>query len=551
MGDKIALFLSRKVITHWPAVPEAEAVAVKDGIVIAVGSEADLTSLGEHTIDDTFADKILMPGFVEAHAHVLTGALWQFGYGGYFDRRSPDGSTQTGAKSVEALLGRLREIDGDMADPDEPMLIWGFDPIYLPGPRLSAAELDTVSETRPIFVFHASAHLATVNSAMMRISGIGPDTDVEGVVKDASGNPIGELREPTAMALAASGFATIIGSSNTEAAIRLWGDDARNAGVTTMTDLGGAQPYNPDTLKIWHRVVNDDTFPARVAILPLFGKLGGPSDPGDFAELVVKLNQDATDKLSFPGVKLVLDGSIQGFTARLREPRYMDGTNGMWLFPPEDVPGIIEAFHRTGQIIFCHANGDEAVDLFLDAVEQVLTAAPRADHRYAVQHSQLTHPDQYRRMAALGVAANIFSNHTYFWGDIHVSSTVGPDRAAGMNAAATILREGVAFATHSDAPVTPLDPLHAAWAAVNRLTASGEVLGPHERISVADAMHAITLGAAYQLKMDHLIGSIEPGKNADFAVLEKDPYEVDPVDLRDIPIWGTVLGGRPFPAPTG
>jgi predicted amidohydrolase YtcJ len=186
--------------------------------------------------------------------------------------------------------------------------------------------------------------------------------------------------------------------------------------------------------------------------------------------------------------------------------------------------------------------------VFLAAVEAVLSRSPRPDHRHTVQHCQLTTDAQYRRMATLGVAANLFSNHLWYWGDQHRDITVGPDRAARMNAAATALRHGVALSMHSDAAVTPLGPLHVAWCAVNRITATGDVLGPDERIGVLDALRAVTVGAAYQLKMDHEIGTIAPGKRADLVVLGADPLVVDPTELRDIPVRGTMLGGRWSPA---
>jgi predicted amidohydrolase YtcJ len=125
---------------------------------------------------------------------------------------------------------------------------------------------------------------------------------------------------------------------------------------------------------------------------------------------------------------------------------------------------------------------------------------------------------------------------------------MGPDKARRMDAAATGLASGVNLAIHSDSPVTPLAPLFTAWCAVNRLTSSGRVLGPDERIEVEEALRLITLGAAYTLKLDHLIGSIEVGKWADFAVLEEDPTSVAPERLKDIGVWGTLLGGRPIPA---
>jgi len=147
-------------------------------------------------------------------------------------------------------------------------------------------------------------------------------------------------------------------------------------------------------------------------------------------------------------------------------------------------------------------------------------------------------------MAALGLCVNLFANHIYYWGDAHYAQTMGPDRANRMDACATALACGVPLAVHSDAPITPLGPLFTAWCAVNRLTSSGRLLGPDERIGVAQALHAITLGAAYTLRLDDRIGSIEVGKYADFCILDEDPTAADPTALKDIGIAGTVVGGE-------
>ena len=154
----------------------------------------------------------------------------------------------------------------------------------------------------------------------------------------------------------------------------------------------------------------------------------------------------------------------------------------------------------------------------------------------------------FRRMARLGLCANLFTNHLWYWGDQHYEMTLGPDRANRLDACASALAAGVPLAIHSDAPVTPLGPLFTAWCAVNRVTPKGRVLGAAERISVPQALRAITLGAAYTLKLDHEVGSIECGKRADFCVLEDDPLAVDPMALKDVGVWGTVLSGRVFEA---
>jgi predicted amidohydrolase YtcJ len=184
----------------------------------------------------------------------------------------------------------------------------------------------------------------------------------------------------------------------------------------------------------------------------------------------------------------------------------------------------------------------------LDAVEKAQTAQFRPDHRHTLQHCQMADAAQFRRMKALGMCVNLFANHIFYWGDAHYALTMGPERASRIDAAGTAQRLGVPFTIHCDAPVTPLGPLFTAWCAVNRLTSSGRLLGAEEKLTVAQALHAVTIGAAYTLKLDHCVGSIEAGKFADFAVLEEDPFEVAPERLRDVEVWGTVASGEPCPA---
>jgi hypothetical protein len=215
---------------------------------------------------------------------------------------------------------------------------------------------------------------------------------------------------------------------------------------------------------------------------------------------------------------------------------------------PEQVRQVLAGALGHGLQVHAHTNGDEATELLLDLMEQALRERPHPDHRFTVQHGQLADAAQFRRMKALGLCANLFANHHFYWGDEHHAVTVGPERAARMNAGATALACGVPLAIHSDAPITPLAPLFTAWCAVHRRTRSGRVLGEHERIGVADALRAITLGAAVTLKLDAEVGSIECGKRADFCVLDEDPLAVSSERLRDLPVWGVVQGGRVFAA---
>ncbi len=549
------IFTARRIITMNPARPFAPAVAVRDGRILAVGSPDELAAWGDHTVDTTFADQVLLPGFVEAHSHAMVGGMWTMPYVGYFDRVAPDGGHWPGCKSIDEVLDRLRAVAAEMDDPAETMVAWGLDPIYFDAAdRLLAEHLDRVSDVRPIFVYHVSGHLATVNTALLEAEGIDRHTPTPGVSRRGDGEPDGELQEPAAMSLAKTAFGKVLAAFSTDEVPWNYAREARNAGHTTITDLGTTQLHDAEQLARWRRVTSDPDFPARVMVAAGPG-IGGSGDHDEYARLAVDLrdNDDTGDKLHFGIVKIILDGSIQGFTARISWPHYHRAPdehpgNGLWLMDPSTVASVVASYHDVGLTVHCHCNGDEASEVFIDAVERALENHPRWDHRHTVQHCQLTTKAQYRRMAGLGMAANIFSNHIFYWGDQHRDITVGPERASGMDACATALREGVAFSFHSDTPVTPMGHLHVAWCAVNRRTASGQVLGPDEAIPVADALHAATLGGAYQIKMDHLVGSIEAGKFADFAVLDDDPLEVDPMGLKDIGVWGTVLGGVPQPS---
>ncbi|HEY5664706.1 MAG TPA: amidohydrolase [Ilumatobacter sp.] len=551
MSPPGVIYRARRIITLDPAVPAAEAVAARDGRILGVGTvEALRAAWGSLATDDTFADAVLLPGFVEAHAHSLEGAIWAWEYAGYFARFGPDGARRPGCQTFEQLIDLLRRLDAGLDDPTEPLMVWGFDPIYFPGERLAAHHLDLVSPTRPICVLHASLHLATVNTALMVREGFADGCDVEGVPVGGDGRPIGELQEPAAMSLARREMRMLWGALADPASVRRFADMARVVGCTTVTELGATRLLSDADVALWTDAAAADGFPARLVAL-LNPQRGAIGTPDEIAAHAVGLRARSTPKARFGLVKMVLDGSIQGFTARLNPPGYLphpDGgerPNGIWLIEPEQFAAWFDAFHRAHVTVHTHVNGDQAVDLLLDTAEASLAGHSWLDHRHTAQHAQLTTAAQYRRMARLGMNANIFSNHIFYWGDQHRSLTVGPDRAARMDACATADREGVRYSVHSDASVTPLGCLHTVWCAVNRVTASGDVLGPHERIPVDRALRAVTVDAAHQLRMDHEIGTIEAGKLADFVALDADPSTVDPLAIKDIGVVGTVLAGEP------
>ena len=539
------IYRARRILTMNPSRPEATHVAVRDGRILGAGTLEELAGWGAAEVDERFADKVLMPGFVEGHSHASEGSFWRYSYVGYFDRMDPDGKVWAGAKDVDAVVERLREAAAGAKDAGAPVSGWGLDPIYFGERRVSRADLDRVSSDRPVGVLHASGHILNVNSKALELSGLlRKGVSHPGIPLGADGLPTGELKGPEPMTLAGPqvGFDRAVMACD-ELGLRAFGRLCVRKGVTTATDLANLLP--DAAVDMMCRVAAEEAYPVRVVSLLRMQLLHGAA----LMDRALALRARSIDRLRLGIIKIVADGSIQGFSARLRWPGYYNGApNGLWYNAPEQLREAYRLALARGVQIHTHTNGDEATELVLDCVEEALLAHPARDHRFTLQHCQLADAAQFRRMKALGMCVNLFPNHHHYWGDQHYAMTVGPERAERMNACATALATGVPLAIHSDAPVTPLGPLFTAWCAVNRRTASGRTLGAHEKISVADALRTITLGAAYTLKLDGEVGSIETGKRADFAVLDDDPLTAGPEGLKDVRVWGTVQGGRVFPA---
>jgi predicted amidohydrolase YtcJ len=255
MHDTV-IYPARRILTMNRGAPSAQAVAVREGKVLGVGTVEELQSWGPATVDERFADKVIVPGFVEAHSHVMSGGAWRMPYVGFFNRTDPQGNRWTGCTTIDEVIDRLIEVESTMEDPSEILLAWGLDPIYFTGERLLAKHLDRVSTVRQIFVYHANGHLASVNTAMLNASEITAASTSPGVARDADGNPNGELQE-SAMSLASSAFVKLRS---------MWGSPEAN-GTTRM------KPAMPVTrsLPTWGR--HRSRSPAKLSHGELWSKI--------------------------------------------------------------------------------------------------------------------------------------------------------------------------------------------------------------------------------------------------------------------------------------
>jgi predicted amidohydrolase YtcJ len=541
---KIIIYTAKTIVTLDPGTPTAQAVAVMDGKTLGVGTLDEVRGWitnEEFEIDRRFEDAVIVPGFIEPHMHP------QGVYIGRFDRTSPDGVLVTGLATKQAVIDRLREAASKMQGDGRWLIAWGYQPEFYDNAPLTRADLDPISNGHPVFIENLSMHIYYANNKAFEIAGIPDGTDIVGIIK-RDGKPTGEIKEIQA---ALTFFAKLppIDSKELVKATRDAGKLAHRVGVTTFADLNfGALPGG---YKAYQTVAADPDFPVRIVLNPLINifQTGEIADKGGL-DYLAELHKADNDRLSFGGVKFVVDGSIQGYTALFRWPYYYKTfANGVADMSQADLNKWILEVHRRGYQAVTHTNGDGATEMALEALSEAQRQYPRFGTRHRLEHSQFAAQSQLIRMKELGLTTDFFTNHIYYWGDLQSSTFVGPDRARRMNPAGSAQRMGIPFSLHSDDSVTPVDPLFSMWTATARKTFSGRVLGADERISIAQALHAVTLGAAYLLHQDDKKGSIQSGKLADFTILDRNPLDVGaPDELKDIKVLGTVMGGKAFPA---
>lgn len=534
----IQVFSSKKILTMDDNHPEATHVAVRDGIIVAIGGADCAEGWGDYEIIEDFKNDVLMPGLIEAHAHVSAGGVWRFTYCGHYARVDPEGQEWSGVTTYDGLIERLKKVAAGIPA-GQPVVGWGFDPSFLEGDRLNRHQLDTVSQDHPVVVLHSNFHVLSANSRALSDAKLLQGSNIEGVVMGLDGLAYGELQEFAAMVPVMEHTGVSFKDLSDADALRAYAKTAQNCGVTTVADL--LSDLDDAEVKMLEEVTGDAGFPVRY--VPMMNAM--TTAPKVAAQRAISLRARSTDKLFLGGAKLFTDGAIQAFTAMVKEPGYYKGRDqGIWNMEVSHFKEAVKELNRAGVKTHIHTNGDRASELAIEAYEEALLECPNPDLRHTLEHVQLADKSQFRRMRALGLTVNVFANHLYYFGDVHWSTSIGPDRANRMDACkdAGAVFDGL-FAIHSDAPVTPMAPLFTAWCAVTRQTQSGRILGNTQQISVKEALYAITMGAAYVLKMDDQLGSISIGKRADFVALEQDPMTVDPMALKDIKIKGTVLGG--------
>ena len=536
MASATHVYRNGTILTMDSGGSQAQALAVRGETILAVGSDAEIMALADpHTVVTDLRGRTMLPGFIDGHSHFVSAGLMA---ATQLDLSSPPVG---GVKNIAEIKGLIRAKAAETPK-GEWILGFGYDDTGLEDKRHPlASDIDEVAPEHPVLLRHVSGHLSACNGLALAKANYTKDTPdpVGGVIRrDEHGNPNGVLEEPPAREPV---FRHIPAPTEAD-----WMEGIKAAcaaytakGVTTAQD-GFTATGDWGALKRAHEL---GLLRNRVQILPGVSRM----DINTFNTHVSGTQLTADGKIS-----LGADGSLQCYTGYLSNPYHKviyDLPDGpMWRgYPMEPEQQFIEkvvGLHRQGWQLAIHGNGDDAIQMILNAYEEAQKRYPRADARHIVIHCQTVREDQLDRIKRLGVVPSFFVVHTYFWGDRHRDIFLGPDRAKRISPLRSALKRGILFSNHNDTFVTPIDPLLSVWSAVNRITSSGQVLGEEYTISVMDALRSVTSWAAYQACEETSKGSLEPGKLADMVVLGDNPLVVDKKAIRDIPVLATIVGNE-------
>ena len=518
------------VLTVDELQPTAEAIAVSNGRIVAVGNRNDLESwVGPDTQRVDIGDGCVMPGLVEAHGHPLAEAI-------VLSDRMVDIRPVTMRSADDVVDAIQREVA--KRGPDGAYLN-GWDPLLQEGlPEPTLAWLNGIAPDTPLVIIHNSGHKAYFNSSAAAQVGLTRDTpDPKGSKygRDANGELDGTAEETAAVFSLLGGA---IKPSEYPAMLHAELGKLNSVGLTTCSEMAFDPVFRPvleqmrDALTVRLRVYEISTAAMTTDATP---------DNGD-------------DILRQVGIKIWVDGSPWIGNIDLSFP-YLDtdatrtigvtpGSCGHANYTREQLSEIVGAFFPKGWPMACHVQGDAGVDTILDIYEEALQRWPRDDHRLRLEHVGAIRDEQLQRAHDLGVTCSIFVDQIHYWGDIIVDGLFGPEHGTRWMPCNSALRTGMRISLHNDPPVTPEEPLRNISVAVTRTAPSGRVLGPEERLTVDQAIRAQTIDAAWQLFADDVIGSLEVGKYADMVVLSADPRSVPPEDIADLEVRATYLAGK-------
>ena len=547
----MTIYTAKEIVTMDASRPTATAVAVVGERIFAVGTLEGLQRTAgtqPYTVDRTFANKVITPGLIAQHMHPALAALtMKTEIISIEDWVLPTG-TIPGVRDRGGYLKRLREAEAKLADPDALLVTWGYHP-YFHG-TLTRKDLDAISARRPILLWHRSVHEFVLNTPALAKYGL----DAAFIAKQAASAQKmmvladGHFWEQGMFPILPQILPAFATPERLRGGLEFMKTYVHANGITAICDPG-AVPVKAlqDAQNAVFGGADTPFHDYLIADGKTMGERFGAGDLIGETEKLYVLGSGNTSYLT-KQAKLFADGAIFSQNMQLRDG-YLDGHKGSWMMDPDLFAKVFRKYWEAGWQIHVHQNGDAGLDMLLDSLEDNMRRTPRYDHRTVVVHFGFSAKDQVERIKRLGAIVSANPYYVTALADKYSESGVGPQRANEMVRLGDIERAGLHYSLHDDMPMAPSQPLLLMHAAVNRTTFSGRVAGPDQRISREGALRAVTIEAAHSLRLEKKMGSIEPGKLANFTVLDENPVTVAPDKIKEIRIWGTVYKGRVAPVP--
>lgn len=543
-----SIYFGGTILTMEDSQPSVETLVITNGVIVHAGTKEEAENyIGKNTALHYLEGRTLMPGFIDIHGHLISSA----GMRGTVDLSpAPYGDVN----NITELQQKLKKtIDSRDSSQNTIIMGNGYDDAIMEEHRHPTRdELDKVSTTIPIIVIHTSGHLSVANGAMLNLLGITENTpNPSGGVYGRNENTYklnGILEENASFAalikvtqLMSEGVDKDTQAQGAMKNLMLAQEEWLSYGQTTICDgrtMG-------DGVALLKSAAQQNLLKADVVYFPDFEQY-----KKDW-EYFLPEYMHYENRLKLGGFKFSNDGSPQGKTAWLTQPYLVPPAGqtidykGFPIFEDEVLYEDLKTLFNKGVTAQLHVNGDAAIDQAIRVIERLKEEGIyKTALRATLIHVQNSRPDHIEKIKNLGIIPSYFSTHAYLWGDWHYSSVFGPERASFISPANSALKSGIPFTIHHDAPVTPPDLMTAVYAAVNRKTRSGRILGENERISPLDALKAITINAAYQYQEEDRKGSLKVGKLADLVILNENPLLIEPEQLKDILVLETIKEGK-------
>ncbi|MFZ4590935.1 MAG: amidohydrolase [Ignavibacteria bacterium] len=534
------LYFGGDILTMEGDKPQyAEAIVQVDGKIVFVGSRKDATEKYKDAAQVDLKGKTLLPGFVDAHSHITMGA-------DALNQANLNPEPVGKIENIGDIVKAMQDLKTRLKASDTAWLVGsGYDQDFLKEKRHPTKEdLDAAFPTNPVLVLHTSGHMVVANSAAMKKVNYTSETkDPTGgtiVRKKGTTEPEGLIQEVALLPFEAFLSVPLPMDQEIEKIVKIQ-EYYTSCGITTANDA----MTSDIKMKILEAAAKDKKLKIDVIAFPMY----------TMAKDVVGTNKikwaQYDNRLKYAALKMTVDGSPQGKTAYLTKayqtpvPGCTHDCKGFSNLTQDMVNELFELCYKNNVQLFSHCNGDASIDMMIKGHEYAIskTGDNNKDRRTVIVHSQIIRPDQLDSYKKYGLIPSFFTNHTFYWGDVHVAN-LGEERASYLSPMKSALDLGLQCTNHTDYTVTPMDQMFILWTSVNRLSRTAKVIGPSECISPYEGLKAFTISAAHQYFEEKIKGSIKEGKLADFVILDQNPLKIDAKNIKDIKVLETIKEGK-------